>query len=65
MAEIEEIKTHFFIEEQLAKAFDAWFQDYQNDPTAFGDYDAEDFDNTNYGKDSAAALIKYLNKESN
>jgi len=65
MAEIGEIKIHFFTEEQLAKAFDVWLKDYQNDPTKFGDYEAEGSDNTNYGKDSAAALIKYLNKEIN
>lgn len=62
MAEIGEIKIHIFSEEQLAKAFDAWFQDYQNAPEKFDDYDAEDYDDTNHGKDSAAALIKYLNK---
>lgn len=65
MAEIEEIKIHFFTEEQLAEAFDAWLKDFESDPTKFDDYAAEGSDNTNYGKDSAAALIKYLNKETN
>lgn len=48
--------------EQLTAAFNAWWDDYQLDPSSSVDYDADDYDDTNYASDSVNTLIKYINK---
>lgn len=51
-------------EVRLAKALNAWMEDYKEDKDSFGDYDSPDYTG-NYGEDAAKELIKYLNKENN
>ena len=65
MAKIEslEIKLHVFTTEKLEQAFSAWFEDYNNDKDSFVDYDSGEYGSDDYGRKSAEALIKYLNKE--
>lgn len=48
-------------EAQLAKAFNAWVEDYEDDKDSFEDYDSPGYSG-NYGEDAAKGLIKYLEK---
>jgi hypothetical protein len=48
--------------EELVASYNAWWTDYKADPSASVDYDAADYDDTNYGVDSANTFLKYLNK---
>lgn len=49
-----------FTQQELEKAYDLWFADYEADKESFVDYD-KDFDSANYGKYSAEMMIRYLN----
>lgn len=51
-----------FTQQELEKAYDLWFADYEADKESFVGYDDENFDSSNYGKYSAEVMIKYLNK---
>lgn len=48
--------------EELVAAYNAWWTDYKTDRAACVDYDADDYDDTNYGVDSANTFLKYLSK---
>lgn len=50
-----------FTQQELEKAYDLWFADYEADKESFVDYDDKDFDSANYGKYSAEMMIRYLN----
>ncbi|AMR57357.1 hypothetical protein vB_PsyM_KIL3b_0111 [Pseudomonas phage vB_PsyM_KIL3b] len=55
-------EIYSFTQQELEKAYDLWFADYEADKESFIDYDDKDFDSANYGKYSADMIIKYLNK---
>lgn len=48
--------------EEMVATYAAWWTDYKADTAASVDYDAADYDDTNYAVDSANTFIKFLNK---
>lgn len=47
--------------EQLVSAFETWYSDYMDDPSAYPEYDS--FNNaSDYAVEAADSLIKHLNK---
>lgn len=51
-----------FTRAELEAAYNMWGADYRKDPTAYADYDDVAYDISNYGKESADVMIKYLEK---
>lgn len=49
-------------EEELVASFQSWWNSYEEDKAGSVDYDAVDYDDTNYARDSAATFMKHLVK---
>ena len=48
--------------DELVAVYNSWWNDYKADPSTSVDYDADGYDDTNYGVDAANTFMKHFNK---
>lgn len=49
-------------EDELVATYQSWWDSYKENKEASVDYDADDYDDINYARDSAATFMRHLSK---